>query len=81
MTDEITITLTNYIITEILKQPNRVIQPDDALLTSGMIDSFHLVDLSMFIEDKFGIRIDDFELNASTFDTLKQLTTLIEARK
>lgn len=81
MTDEITTTLATYITTEILKQPNRVIQPDEALLSSGMIDSFHLVDLSMFIEDKFGIRIDDFELNASTFDTLKQLTTLIEARK
>jgi len=81
VTDEITTTLATYITTEILKQPNRVIQPDEALLSSGMIDSFHLVDLSMFIEDKFGIRIDDFELNASTFDTLKQLTTLIEARK
>ena len=81
MTDEITTTLATYITAEILKQPNRVIQPDEALLSSGMIDSFHLVDLSMFIEDKFGVRIDDFELNASTFDTLKQLTTLIEARK
>jgi acyl carrier protein len=73
--------LSTYIASEIIKQPNRVIQPDEALLSSGMIDSFHLVDLGLFVEDTFGVRIDDFELNASTFDTLDQLAALIEARK
>jgi acyl carrier protein len=73
--------LSAYIASEIIKQPNRIIQPDEALLSSGMIDSFHLVDLGLFVEDSFGVRIDDFELNASTFDTLNQLAALIEARK
>jgi acyl carrier protein len=81
MSQEILNRLSQYITGEILKQPNRVLQPDEALLSSGMIDSFHLVDLGMFVEDKFGVRIDDFELNASTFDTLNQLVALIAARK
>ena len=34
--------LSNYIATEILKQPSRVIQPDEALISSGLIDSFSL---------------------------------------
>ena len=73
--------LSQFISCELLKQPDRVIQPDEALLSSGMIDSFHLVDLGLFVEEKFGVRIDDFELSASTFDTLNQLVALIEARR
>lgn len=81
MTDEIMIILAKYIATEFLRQPERVLGPDEALLTSGLIDSFHLVDLGMFVEDQFGVRIDDAELNASTFDTLNQLTALIRTRQ
>jgi acyl carrier protein len=81
VTDEILTTLAQYVATEILKQPSRLIGADDALLSSGMIDSFHLVDLGMFVEDKFGVRIDDAELNASTFDTLNQLAALIRSRQ
>ena len=81
MPDDITATLAKYIAVEFLKQPGRVIGLNEALLSSGMIDSFHLVDLGMFVEDQFGVRIDDTELNASTFDTLAQLTALILSRK
>ena len=40
-----------------------------------------LVDLGLFIEDTFGVRIDDTELNANTFDTLEQLAKLIQSRQ
>jgi acyl carrier protein len=73
--------LNDYVAAEILKQPGKVIKPEEPLLTSGLIDSFHLVDLSLFVENTFGVRIDDAELNASTFDNLKQLVFLIESRK
>ena len=81
MTAEIIPTLANYIAVVILKQPDRIIDPDEALLTSGVIDSFHLVDLGLYVEDTFGVRIDDTELNSSTFDTLNQLAALIQSRQ
>lgn len=74
-------TLSQYIATEILKQPQRALAPDDKLISSGMIDSFHLVDLSLFVEDTFGVHIDDTELNAETFDTLEELAALIAKRQ
>lgn len=80
MSVEILTALSKYITTEILRQPNRNIDPDEALLTNGLIDSFHLVDLGLFVEDQFGVRIDDSELNASTFDSLNQLALLIKSR-
>lgn len=73
--------LSKFIATNILKQPNRVIGSDEKLISSGLIDSFNLMDLALFVEDTFGVRIEDTELNAETFDSLAQLATLIEARQ
>ena len=80
MSDPIHQKLAVYIATDFLKQPNRIIGADEPLLTSGLIDSFHLVDLSIFIENTFGVQIDDAELNASSFDTLNELTAFIKER-
>lgn len=73
--------IASYITGTILKNPKRTIKPDEKLISSGLIDSFHLVDLGLFVEDKFGVRIDDSELNADTFDTLDQLVKLIQERQ
>ncbi len=81
MQQEIIQTLNTYITNQILKQPGRRIAPDDALISSGLINSFNLVDLALFIEDNFGVHIDDTELNAGTFDTLEQLAALIQGRQ
>lgn len=72
--------LSRHISTVILKQPNRQIRYDEPLISTGLIDSFNLVDLALYVEDTFGVRIDDFELNADTFDTLDQLVELIHTR-
>ena len=79
--EEIISKLAAYITGQILKQPKRTIRPDEKIISSGLIDSFSLVDLGLFIEDTFGVRIDDTELNANTFDTLEQLAKLIQSRQ
>ena len=81
MTDQIISQIETFIATQILKQPNRTIAADEPLITSGLIDSFSLMDLALYVEDTFGVRIEDTELNANTFDNLNQLATLIESRK
>ena len=73
--------LSTFICVQILKQPNRNISYDEALISSGLIDSFNLVDLALFVEDSYGVLIDDTELNANTFDTLQQLVDLINKRR
>jgi acyl carrier protein len=81
MDQTITASLEKYIASQVLKQPNRQIANDEALISSGLIDSFSLMDLALFVEDNFGVRIEDTELNAETFDNLAQLSTLIESRR
>ena len=81
MTESITSNLASFIAEKILKQPSRAIAADEPLLSSGLIDSFSLMDLALYVEDTYGVRIEDTELNANTFDTLNGLATLINARK
>jgi acyl carrier protein len=69
--------LADYIAVEILRDPERVIRQDEPLITSGLIDSFHLVDLALFVEDAFEVRIEDTELGADRFDTIEQLAEIV----
>jgi acyl carrier protein len=73
--------LNQYIAGKILKQPDRQISPNEPLISSGLVDSFNLVDLALHVEDTFGVHIDDTELTADTFDSLEELADLILARQ
>jgi acyl carrier protein len=80
MNSEIIETLSNFIASQILKQPKRIILPDESLISNGLVDSFSLVDLSLFIEKTYKVYIDNTELNRETFDSLSQLADLIQSR-
>jgi len=79
--EEITSKLSQYILTSILKQPQRKLDLEEPLISSGLIDSFSLVDLALFVEDTYNVKIADTELNAQTFDNLRELSQIIVARK
>lgn len=81
MTQEMISSLSKKIAQSILKEPSRVIKSGEALISSGLIDSFSLVDLALLVEDDYGVQIDDTELNADTFDTLEQLVLLIQSKQ
>lgn len=69
--------LSKFITETILQNPTRKIEPTEALISSGLLDSFHLIDLANYIEDRFGVKIEDTELNRQTFDNLEQLARII----
>jgi acyl carrier protein len=70
-----------YLGENCLHMPANEVPLDQPLLSSGLVDSFHLVDLALFVETELGVRLDDTELNAGVFDTLAQLIALVEARR
>ena len=77
---EIISTLQRRIAKDILNIPEKTIDIEEPLISSGLIDSFSLVDLAMLIEDVFEVRVDDTELNSDVFDSLDQLADLILSR-
>ena len=79
--DDIIDLLTEKIKKNLLNDPKLVLEPSEPLISSGLLDSFNLVDLALIIEEEYGVRIEDFELNADTFDTLEELAQLIVERQ
>ncbi|HET7009336.1 MAG TPA: acyl carrier protein [Anaerolineales bacterium] len=73
--------LAEFIAGSLLKDPGRAIAPDEPLITGGLVDSFSLVDLALFVEKTFGVRLHDSELRADVFDSLSQLAALVEQRR
>ncbi len=73
--------LERYIAEKILNRPEKRIMEGEALLSSGLVDSFHLMDLALFVEDTYGVKLEDTELNSGSFDNLAQLASLIQARQ
>jgi acyl carrier protein len=80
MNEDLASQLQHQIASTILKQPELHIDRAEALISSGLIDSFKLVDLALLVEDTFGVHVSDTELNAETFDTIDQLAALIQER-
>jgi acyl carrier protein len=81
MLDDIIAEITKYVSAEILKKVENNLKSDDPLISSGIVGSFDLMDLALFVEDTYGVEIDDTELNAETFDTPKQLAGIILDRQ
>jgi acyl carrier protein len=74
-------TLRKYIKSELMRDPDYPLTDDEPLISGGLIDSFSLVELQLFIENQFGVHIDDTELTADAIDNVEDIARLIEARQ
>jgi len=51
---------------------------DEALFTSGLVDSFSLIELLAFVENDLNVKIDIADVSIDDLDTISALATLIE---
>ena len=74
--------LTDYISREVAKNGQPLPTLDEPLLESagGVIDSMSMWPLIVFVESRFGIRIEDTELMSENFQTLGALIKFIETK-
>ncbi|HHM01371.1 MAG TPA: acyl carrier protein, partial [Caldithrix abyssi] len=54
---------------------------DDSLLELGIIDSVKMMEMISFLEENFGIEVDDEELMPENFDSLNAIVAFIESKK
>lgn len=73
--------LKGYLTRDILHDPDYPLGEDEPLISSGLIDSFSLVDIALWVESTYGVHIDDTELTADNFDTVGELAATIEERR
>lgn len=53
------------------------VEDDTPLFSSGIIDSFGVLELISFLEDTFKIEIDMTQYELSAFDTVRKIAALI----
>lgn len=58
----------------------RSLAPDEDLLDLGLIDSLGIMKLIVFIEDSFGVRIEDSEIVPENFQSLSQMARFVEQK-
>jgi acyl carrier protein len=68
-----------FICGELLGDASYPLRDDDPILSGGLIDSFYLAHLAVFIEDNFGVVIADADLTVENFDTLNLIALRILA--
>jgi acyl carrier protein len=57
------------------------IAPDQDLLTAGVLDSFNIVTLALFAQERFGIELDADDLVRENLARLTTLAELIDKRR
>ena len=75
---EIADRLRTFIRTELIRNDTIRIADDEPLITGGLIDSFSLAYVGVFIEVTFGVFIPDTELTVENMDTIDLMVARIE---
>jgi len=76
--DEITSAILAYIKTQYLEERQEQVDCDTPLISSGLVDSFALVTLLRFLENKYRIGIPDREATAEAFDSAAKIAALVQ---
>lgn len=72
--------LTAFVEKELAKGRKSNIRPDDDLLSEGIIDSLGILQLVSFIEEKFGIQIDDEDVVLENFQSVAALNNFLNSK-
>jgi len=76
-----TITIRNFIIENFLFEEDENLKPDTSFLENGIIDSTGVLELVMFIEETYGITVDDDEIVPENLDSISNIARYIQRKK
>jgi len=78
MAEDIKKVLIEYVRKEYLDEDSdQEITEDTKLISSGVVDSFSMVSLKMFLEKKFQIKIPDDKATPEAFDSVTSIIKLL----
>lgn len=77
MSEEMKDIVLDYVIEEYLEDEDEEISYDTPLISGGIVDSFSMVSLKRFLENKYNISIPDEKATPEAFDTVTKITVLV----
>ena len=71
----------DYIARNLLFSDNGFPYADDAsFLDEGIVDSVGVMELVTFVEESFGLKVNDFEITPENFDSVSRLVKYIRSK-
>lgn len=78
---EIQTQIREYVAKNLLFSDNGFRYSDDAsFLEEGIVDSMGVLELVLFIEEMFGVTVEDAELTPDNFDSVNKLANYVQRR-
>ena len=66
-----------FILNELVREPDYPLRDDEGIISSGLMDSFALAELGVYVEDVFDVYIPDADLTVAKMDSLNQMVTRV----
>ena len=82
MADEIKDKVREYVVDEYVEEGEDIeVKDDTPLISGGLVDSFSMVSLKLFLETEYDVKIPDERATAETFDTVDAIAALVREYK
>jgi len=75
--DELKEAVLKYVKAEYLDDEDQEITYDTPLISGGIVDSFSMVSLKRFLENKYKISIPDEQATPEAFDSVSKIAVLV----
>ena len=72
--------IAGFIATELLSEIEQPLSQESLLIESGLIDSFGIVEIVSFIEEKFGVSLENDDLVIENFNTISAIAGLVSRK-
>lgn len=69
--------LRQFITGDLIRDEDYDLKDDEGIISGGLMDSFALAELGVFVEQTFGVYIPDPELTVARMDTLHQIVARV----
>lgn len=80
--DTIQATVKAYIMEQFLRNANPDdLTPDTPLIEGGILDSLATVRLASYLEEKFGIELQPYDVNEDNLGSLEKISALVRSRQ
>lgn len=69
--------LRTFITAELIRDASYPLEDDEEIITQGLMDSFALAELGVYVENEFDIYIPDPDLTVESMNTLNQMVARV----
>jgi acyl carrier protein len=76
--EELKNVILEYVTKEYLEDDSEPLNYETPLISGGIVDSFSMVSLKRFLENKYSIQIPDEKATPEAFDTVTKIASLVQ---